>query len=257
MSQASQELLLLAAAATLQELTGGLRTATGSNGLEEQTAGVRNTHYPSNTSAIGRPVPVSRSLSTSSTSSSSSAFSSDAASLPVPLLPTPQMDLLRQIAPTPFHLPPLPARNPPMTAFEERRTRRLMRNRLAAKECRQKKKAFVQELEQKLQTGERDIAALEAENEALRRENEILRARLRACQCDGMDGLDFSSDLSPATRKRQRVSSEDSSCSVQNSEIDTAGPMKSANQYVASPEQLTPMSPMDALLAAVASETSQ
>ncbi|KAJ2628855.1 hypothetical protein H4R22_003654 [Coemansia sp. RSA 1290] len=54
---------------------------------------------------------------------------------------------------------------------EERRARRLQRNRLAAKECRQKKKAYIQNLEDQ-------VSALQEENAQLRKEVEELNAKL-------------------------------------------------------------------------------
>ncbi|KAJ2843979.1 hypothetical protein IWW36_005358 [Coemansia brasiliensis] len=54
---------------------------------------------------------------------------------------------------------------------EERRARRLQRNRLAAKECRQKKKAYIQNLEDQ-------VSALQDENAQLRKEVEELNAKL-------------------------------------------------------------------------------
>ncbi|TPX65856.1 hypothetical protein SpCBS45565_g04862 [Spizellomyces sp. 'palustris'] len=79
----------------------------------------------------------------------------------------------------PQHLPIAPA-PPSLTAThrvsrslsqEDRRQRRLMRNRIAAKECRQKKKTYVMELEQR-------IKELEDENDDLRHENEELKSQL-------------------------------------------------------------------------------
>ncbi|KNC96275.1 uncharacterized protein SPPG_08427 [Spizellomyces punctatus DAOM BR117] len=79
----------------------------------------------------------------------------------------------------PQHLPIAPA-PPSLTGThrvsrslsqEERRQRRLMRNRIAAKECRQKKKTYVMELEQR-------IKELEDENDDLRHENEELKSQL-------------------------------------------------------------------------------
>ncbi|KAI9593132.1 hypothetical protein BDF19DRAFT_415771 [Syncephalis fuscata] len=54
---------------------------------------------------------------------------------------------------------------------EERRRRRLERNRLAARECRQKKKVYVQELEDRMER-------MESENRRLRKEIEELNAKL-------------------------------------------------------------------------------
>ncbi|KAJ1722318.1 hypothetical protein LPJ53_003268 [Coemansia erecta] len=54
---------------------------------------------------------------------------------------------------------------------DERRARRLQRNRLAAKECRQKKKAYIGNLEAQ-------VADLQEENAGLRKELEELHARL-------------------------------------------------------------------------------
>ncbi|KAI8056928.1 hypothetical protein BDF22DRAFT_740436 [Syncephalis plumigaleata] len=54
---------------------------------------------------------------------------------------------------------------------EERRRRRLERNRLAARECRQKKKVYVQELEDRMER-------MEVENRRLRKEIEELNAKL-------------------------------------------------------------------------------
>ncbi|KAK9767304.1 hypothetical protein K7432_003000 [Basidiobolus ranarum] len=54
---------------------------------------------------------------------------------------------------------------------DERKQRRLLRNRLAAKECRKKKKAYVTELEEKVQR-------LEDENSRLKKEVEKLGAKL-------------------------------------------------------------------------------
>ncbi|KAF9366422.1 hypothetical protein BGX34_003043 [Mortierella sp. NVP85] len=54
---------------------------------------------------------------------------------------------------------------------EERRQRRLLRNRVAAKECRKKKKAYIQELQD-------TCARLQEENARLYKENEELNAKL-------------------------------------------------------------------------------
>ncbi|KAJ1645233.1 hypothetical protein LPJ64_003166 [Coemansia asiatica] len=54
---------------------------------------------------------------------------------------------------------------------DERRARRLQRNRLAAKECRQKKKAYISNLESQ-------VADLQTENTQLRKEIEELNAKL-------------------------------------------------------------------------------
>jgi hypothetical protein len=54
---------------------------------------------------------------------------------------------------------------------EERRRRRLERNRLAARECRQKKKVYVQELEERMER-------MESENRRLHKEIEELNAKL-------------------------------------------------------------------------------
>ncbi|KAJ2356026.1 hypothetical protein IWW50_002966 [Coemansia erecta] len=54
---------------------------------------------------------------------------------------------------------------------DQRRARRLQRNRLAAKECRQKKKAYIQNLEDQ-------VSSLQDENSLLRKEIEELNAKL-------------------------------------------------------------------------------
>ncbi|KAJ1838044.1 hypothetical protein LPJ73_007201, partial [Coemansia sp. RSA 2703] len=54
---------------------------------------------------------------------------------------------------------------------DERRARRLQRNRLAAKECRQKKKAYIGNLEAQ-------VCDLQEENAMLRKELEELNAKL-------------------------------------------------------------------------------
>ncbi|KAL1923351.1 uncharacterized protein VTP21DRAFT_8331 [Calcarisporiella thermophila] len=54
---------------------------------------------------------------------------------------------------------------------DERRQRRLARNRIAAKECRKKKKVYVQGLEEQ-------VARLQEENQALRKEIEELHTKL-------------------------------------------------------------------------------
>ncbi|KAJ1835321.1 hypothetical protein LPJ63_001209 [Coemansia sp. RSA 2711] len=54
---------------------------------------------------------------------------------------------------------------------DERRARRLQRNRLAAKECRQKKKAYIQNLEDQ-------VSSLQDENAQLRKDIEELNAKL-------------------------------------------------------------------------------
>ncbi|KAI8881642.1 hypothetical protein K501DRAFT_334568 [Backusella circina FSU 941] len=58
-----------------------------------------------------------------------------------------------------------------LTALEERRQRRLSRNRIAAKECRRKKKKYVGEMEEK-------IKLLEQENERLKKELQDLQNKL-------------------------------------------------------------------------------
>ncbi|PIA16532.1 hypothetical protein COEREDRAFT_8321 [Coemansia reversa NRRL 1564] len=61
---------------------------------------------------------------------------------------------------------------------DERRARRLQRNRLAAKECRQKKKAYIQNLEEQVDAMQEENSRLRKENGRLRKENEELGAKL-------------------------------------------------------------------------------
>ncbi|KAJ2084251.1 hypothetical protein H4R24_000193 [Coemansia sp. RSA 988] len=61
---------------------------------------------------------------------------------------------------------------------DERRARRLQRNRLAAKECRQKKKAYIQNLEEQLDAIQEDNSRLRKENSRLRKENEEFSVKL-------------------------------------------------------------------------------
>ncbi|KAJ2788410.1 hypothetical protein H4R20_007383 [Coemansia guatemalensis] len=61
---------------------------------------------------------------------------------------------------------------------DERRARRLQRNRLAAKECRQKKKAYIQNLEEQVDAIQEENGRLRKENSRLRKENEELGAKL-------------------------------------------------------------------------------
>ncbi|ORX67736.1 hypothetical protein DL89DRAFT_268949 [Linderina pennispora] len=68
---------------------------------------------------------------------------------------------------------------------DERRARRLQRNRLAAKECRQKKKVYITNLEQQVED-------LENENSRLRKEIEELNAKLT------LGGMRTSSTADPA-----------------------------------------------------------
>ncbi|KAJ3299838.1 hypothetical protein HK104_006575 [Borealophlyctis nickersoniae] len=67
-------------------------------------------------------------------------------------------------------------------SLEERRQRRLMRNRQAAKECRQKKKNYVSDLEQRLRDMEQELMEVE-------RENEELRVKLGMCKCGITEGM--------------------------------------------------------------------
>ncbi|SAM04429.1 hypothetical protein [Absidia glauca] len=63
-----------------------------------------------------------------------------------------------------LHEPSQPLSHPPRNmSNDERRQRRLLRNRVAAKECRKKKKHYIQTMEEK-------VARLEKENAALRRQ---------------------------------------------------------------------------------------
>ncbi|OZJ05622.1 hypothetical protein BZG36_01507 [Bifiguratus adelaidae] len=63
----------------------------------------------------------------------------------------------------------------------ERRQRRLMRNRVAAKECRKKKKAYITDLEEKVQK-------LEDEISRLRKENQELSAKITLGAMQGSEG---------------------------------------------------------------------
>ena len=56
-------------------------------------------------------------------------------------------------------------------------SKRLMRNRVAAKECRKKKKVYVEHVEFKAKS-------LAEQNEALIRENTELKERLVLCRCE-------------------------------------------------------------------------
>lgn len=58
-----------------------------------------------------------------------------------------------------------------LPSIEERRQRRLSRNRIAAKECRKKKKKYISEMEEK-------IKLLEQENERLKKELQGLQNKL-------------------------------------------------------------------------------
>ncbi|KAI9506041.1 hypothetical protein BX070DRAFT_219239 [Coemansia spiralis] len=79
---------------------------------------------------------------------------------------------------------------------DERRARRLQRNRLAAKECRQKKKAYIQNLEDQ-------VHDLRKDNERLRKEIEELNAKLTL---GGMRAN--SSATTPVLDTRQLLSAE-------------------------------------------------
>ncbi|KAJ3055764.1 hypothetical protein HK097_009417 [Rhizophlyctis rosea] len=174
--------------------------------------------------------------------------------------PKPPLDILRQmhlpIAPAPPHLQ---TSTRPTRSTEERRQRRLLRNREAAKQCRAKKKVFVQELEDKLRTEEQDNAELDEENQLLRAENERLKERLRKCGCSVGEGLNLDPCPERPRRKRDVTKPDDSEESEQTD--------RDSNEYlVGEGRNITRgtendsmglhqiFSPMEALLAAVASE---
>lgn len=120
----------------------------------------------------------------------------------------------------------------------------------------------MKELEEKLRTEEMHVGVLEVENEALRKENEILKARLRECKCDSGQGVDLT-PYPPVIRKHRKVSDVGQVHTLENdSDLDgnlgDIGEDAGARHLTAeSPGYQNILSPMDALLAAVASEASQ
>ncbi|KAJ1898657.1 hypothetical protein LPJ66_002614 [Kickxella alabastrina] len=105
---------------------------------------------------------------------------------------------------------------------DERRARRLQRNRLAAKECRQKKKAYINNLEAQ-------VSDLQAENTQLRKELEEANAKLTlsvmhaassvttpTLDAKNIDGLTSEDSLAVAS-KRPRIDATDAAMNISSS----------------------------------------
>ncbi|KAI8368448.1 hypothetical protein EDC96DRAFT_574300 [Choanephora cucurbitarum] len=105
---------------------------------------------------------------------------------------------------------------------DERRQRRLLRNRVAAKECRKKKKQHIHEMEEK-------IEKLEKENANLTKEVEELKAKLSLGAMQGPEGYRLMKEVEELNAKLGMSGALASNINMNPSSLNTTPPTQSSD----------------------------